>query len=153
MNPHNPDCQLRNALEHFETTLVAPIVGGEFQDWMSRVMSTWTELSTQINYHADQLHPSQFHEIEQADPEMLPRVELLKTEDDAIEQQRDQFNHLVKRLSEVAPKVESDEKRVENPAALLSAHGIALVTRVRTQEVALQTWFVEAFSRDRGVAG
>jgi hypothetical protein len=28
--------------------------------------------------------------------------------------------------------------------------GMALVTQIRKQEVAIQTWFIEAFNRDRG---
>jgi hypothetical protein len=30
--------------------------------------------------------------------------------------------------------------------------GVELVTNVRNQEAAVQTWFVKAFTRDRGVA-
>jgi hypothetical protein len=152
MNPHNPDCQLRRALEEFEVSLVTPIVGGEFDDWMDRVQQTWTEASGQIDYHVTQLHPRHFQEIEKADPEMLPRVEQLTLEDDAIEQERDELNRLVVRLTEVAPQVEPDERRIENPTDLLAKYGIDFITRVRKQEVALQTWYVEAFSRDRGVA-
>ncbi len=152
MNPHNLDCQLRRVLEAFETCLVTPLIGGEFQDWMDRVSKAWAEASSQIHYHSKHLHPRQYQEIELADPEMLPRIEQLKAEDDSIEQQQDLLNRLVVRLLDVAPRLEPDERQAENPAALLSDEGIAFINKVRKQEVALQTWFVEAFNRDRGVA-
>ena len=110
----------------------------------------WSDASAQIHYHIKHLHPRQFDEISKQDPELLPRIELLKAEDDAIEQQREQFSSVMNRVSEHAPKLEPDEEKAQKHTKTLVDDGTAFLTRVRKQEAAVQTWYVEAFNRDGG---
>ncbi len=91
---------LRTALEKFETSLVTPIVAGELAGWLDEVRKTWNEASAQVHYHGKHLHPRQYDEISKQDPELLPRIELLRAEDEAIEQQREHISHAVNRVAQ-----------------------------------------------------
>jgi hypothetical protein len=144
------DEDLKTALSKFENNLVSPIVSGELASWIEEVKTGWSDASAQIHYHIKHLHPRQFDEISKQDPELLPRIELLKAEDDAIEQQREQFSSVMNRVSEHAPKLEPDEEKAQKHTKTLVDDGTAFLTRVRKQEAAVQTWYVEAFNRDGG---
>jgi hypothetical protein len=146
----NPQNELKIALANFETSLVTPIVSGELSAWVEELEKTWREASSQIHYHVKHLHPRQYEEISKQDPELLPRVELLKAEDDAIEQQREQIASAIKRVVQHAPKLEPDEEKAQKHTKTIVDDGTAFLARVRKQEVGLQTWYVEAFNRDRG---
>ena len=144
--------EYRAALDKLETSLNTPIVAGELADWAGVVSNTWADATEQIVRQIQEVHPRQFEEMADADPEMLSRVETLKTEDDEIEQDRDSFQRHLARVVEHAPSFERDEEKIKSYTTSLMDTGLALVQRARKQEVALQTWFVEAFNRDRGVA-
>ncbi len=57
-----------------------------------------------------------------------------------------------RRFAEHAPKFEPHEEKVSGHVKSLVDAGVELVTNVRKQEAAVQTWFVKAFTRDRDVA-
>lgn len=147
---NNPQENLKTALANFETGLVTPIVSGDLAEWLDEVKKYWSEASVQVHNHVKHLHPRQYDEISKQDPELLPRVELLKAEDDAIEQQREHLSGIIQRIAEHAPKLEPDEEKAQKHTKTMIDDGIAFLTRVRRQEAALQTWFVEAFDRDAG---
>jgi hypothetical protein len=71
-------------------------------------------------------------------------------EDAAIEKDRKTFDQAVSRIATHVPKLEPDEEKAQQHVKKLVDEGMAFVARVRKQEVAIQTWFVEAFNRDRG---
>jgi hypothetical protein len=141
---------LKESLAVFETSLATPVISGELADWLGGMQKAWREASSQIHYHIKHLHPRQFEGIGNADPELFPRVEQLQAEDAAIEAEREMFSNVVKRVAEHAPKLEPDEGKAEERTKKLVDEGMAFIARVRKQEVAIQTWFVEAFNRDRG---
>jgi hypothetical protein len=149
LTTHQED-DLKTALAKFESNLVSPIVSGELASWIDDVKTGWSEASEQIHYHIKHLHPRQFDEIGTQDPELLPRIELLKAEDDAIEEQRKQLSTTMDRVTQHAPKLEPDEEKAQKHTQTLVDDGTAFLTRVRKQEAAVQTWYVEAFNRDRG---
>jgi hypothetical protein len=146
---HSPD-ELKTALSTFETSLLTPTISGELATWLEEVQKTWDEASTQIHYHLKHLHPRQFDEISKQDPELFPKIEQLQAEDEAIEQQRAQLSQLIGRVGQHAPKLEPDEEKAQKYTKSLVDQGTAFLTQVRKQEVAVQTWYVEAFNRDRG---
>jgi uncharacterized protein (DUF3084 family) len=146
---HSPD-ELKAALSTFEISLLTPTISGELATWLEEIQKTWDEASTQIHYHLKHLHPRQFDEISKQDPELLPKIEQLQAEDEAIEQQRAQLSQLIGRVGQHAPKLEPDEEKAQKYTKSLVDQGTAFLTQVRKQEVALQTWYVEAFNRDRG---
>jgi hypothetical protein len=53
-------------------------------------------------------------------------------------------------LRPLVQRVEPDEMRAESAMAEFAQTLLDLVQRLRKQEVALRTWLVEAFTRDRG---
>ena len=147
---NHAECDLKPALADFETSLVTPIISGELATWAKEVQKTWSEASAQIHYHLKHLHPRQYGEISQQDPELLPRIELLQAEDEAIEQQREQLAQAISRVTQHMPKFEPDEEKAQKHTKILVDDGTAFLVRVRKQEAAVQTWYVEAFNRDRG---
>jgi hypothetical protein len=146
----NADNDLKASLDAVETSLATPVVSGELAEWLDTVQKTWAEASAQIHFQVTQAHARQYEQISKADPELLPRVEQLQAEDQAIEQQRNQLSQSVRRTAQHAPKLEPDEEKALQHIRKLVDDGAALIARVRKQEVAIQTWFVEAFNRDRG---
>jgi hypothetical protein len=147
---NNTQNDLKIALANFETSLVTPIVSGDMTAWIEEVQKVWAEASAQIHYHIKHLHPRQYDEIGNQDPELLPRIELLKAEDEAIEQQREQIASAVGRVAQHVPKLEPDEEKAQKHTKSLVDDGTGFLSRIRKQEVAVQTWYVEAFARDRG---
>jgi hypothetical protein len=145
-----PEDGLKSALEAFETSLATPVVSGELTDWLEAVEKTWAETSAQVHERIEQRHPQQFEEIGKQDLELLPRVEQLQAEDAAILADLEATATTVARYSEHVPKLEPDEEKAQQHIKKLIDEGIALVARVRKQEVAIQTWYFEAFNRDRG---
>lgn len=142
--------ELKAALSALETSLATPIVSGELSTWLEGVEKSWRTASALICDGAQHGHVSQLEQIGTADPELLPRVEHLQAEDAAIERDRHVVDQEVSRAVAHVPKLEPDEAKARHHVKKLVDGGMALVTRVRKQEIAIQTWFVEAFNRDRG---
>jgi hypothetical protein len=143
---------LRGILETFETRLATPIVSGELQAWARAVAEAWTVVAPEVRRHCDHHHRDQYARMTEEDPELLPRVEKLQTEDEAIRREIATLTAAVERLVVRAEKVEPHEGRLDVEVEALGEQGVAFINRVRKQEVAVQTWFLEAFNRDRGVA-
>lgn len=146
----NPEAELKHAADAFETSLVRPLVSGELAPWIQEVQTAWKEAAAQIHYHAKHLHPRQYEAIAKQDPELLPRIETLRAEDSALEEQRELIHQSVTRIAEHAPKLEPDEEKAQKHIRSLVDDGMKFVTRVRKQSVAVQTWYIEAFNRDVG---
>jgi hypothetical protein len=141
---------LKNALEAFETNLATPVISGELSGWVRGVQKSWSETSSQVHYTVKHLHPREFEEMGGADPELLPRIEQLEAEDAALEEDREKLSTAISRFVEHAPKLEPDEGKAGQHTKKLVDEGLAFIARVRKQQVAIKTWFVEAFNRDRG---
>ncbi len=146
---HSHD-DMKTVLTTFETSLLTPTVSGELAPWLEEVQKSWDEASVQIHYHVKHLHPRQYDEISKQDPELLPRIEQLQAEDEAIEQQRAQLSQSIERMGQHVPKMEPDEEKAQKHTKAIIDSGTAFLTQVRKQEVAVQTWYVEAFNRDGG---
>ena len=141
---------LKNALAAFETSLLAPSVSGELSTWLQEVQKTWEEAPAQIHYHVKHLHPRQYEEIAKQDAELLPRIDQLRKDDEAIEEQREKLSQSIGRVGQHAPKLEPDEEKAQKHVKSMVDDGMAFLIGVRKQEVAVQTWYVEAFNRDGG---
>jgi len=150
MDQANPENDLRAALAAFETSVTTPVVSGELADWVDKVKTSWTEASAQVHYQTKHLHPRQFEEIAEADAALFQQVELMTAEDEAIEEEREKLSQSVMRVAEHVPKMEPDEAKAAPHIKSLSDQAVAFVNRVRKQAVAVQTWYVEAFNRERG---
>jgi hypothetical protein len=149
-NSPTADAALKAALDTFERSLISPIISGDMVGWFEEVEESWREAASQIHFQTKHLHPRRYEEIAQQDSELLPRIDLLKAEDGAIEAEREKFNQGVSRLAEHIPKLEPDEEKAQKYTNTLSDEGVAFIARIRKQAVAVQTWYIEAFNRDRG---
>lgn len=143
---------LKQSLENFETCLVTPMMAGELVSWIGELRGPWIELLAQVREHVRDFHPRQYKQISKEDPELLPRTEKLAAEDFAIEEDGEEFERMLHRFAEHAPKFEPDEEKIAKHLKALVDDGVEFVTRVRKHEAAVQAWFLEAFTRDRGVA-
>jgi hypothetical protein len=141
---------LRAVLASFETNVTAPVVSGELVDWIEKASKSWNEASTQIHFQIKHVHPRQFEEISEVDAALLRQVELMRAEDEGIEAERNKLSQTIHRLTQHIPKMEPDEAKAQPHVQALMHQAVALIARVRKQEVALQTWFAEAFNRERG---
>lgn len=143
---------LKPSLERFETCLLSPVIPGELADWTLEVKASWEDCVARIREHIAELHPRQYKQISKEDPELLPKTEKLQEADAELEEDCEEFDRAVRRFAEHAPKFEPDEEKIAGHVKSLVEAGVVLVTSVRKQEAAVQTWFLEAFTRDRGVA-
>jgi seryl-tRNA synthetase len=147
----NDQRELHDALEAFETALNTPVVSGELEDWTTALASAWRALRGAVEDQLQGPHHAQLKEIGKQDPELLPRVEQLKQEDQGIDRQLGELSERIDRLSAKAPQIEPNEGKADDERTRVMSDGVAFINRVRKQEVGIQTWFLEAFNRDLGV--
>jgi hypothetical protein len=142
--------ELKNSLDALETSIATPIVAGDLAAWIDTVNDSWTQAASQIQLHLDDLHLQQFEEIANQDPELLPRVDALKAEDESIKAQLITLDLMVGRSAQHVPRLAPDEEKAAKFTKRLIDDTTQFIARVRKQAVAVQTWYVEAFQRDRG---
>ena len=145
-----PD-RLTAALTLLETALLTPIVSGELEPWVATVQRALSETAQAVCHQLDMVHPTQLTEIGRRDPEMLPRVEQLREQDQQVHQAVAQLQERSSALDARAERVGSDEARVRDHLPAFIELGLATILQVRKQETTVQTWFVESFQRDKGV--
>lgn len=141
---------LKPALEAFETAVATPIISGELASWVTGLRKTWEKASFQLRESLCCTHKAQYDEMAEHDLEMLPRIDQLKAEDDSLSRECEEINQAVGRTVQHVPKLEPDEAKAQKHVEELVDRALAFITRVRKHEVAVETWFVEAFNRDRG---
>ena len=141
---------LYNSLSAFESQLHIPVIPGELQSWAEAAADALSTLAPLIRHQINEHHREQFRDIRSEDAGLAARIDRLEIEDKSVIAELDELQHLCDRLCERAGQIEPDEQRVKHAVNDLINKGISLVLRVRKQEMAIQTWFVEAFSRDRG---
>jgi hypothetical protein len=149
-NDDNPALQLKTALDSFEVACLRPIISGELQSWVNHLKEEWDRANKQLELHTKHLHPRQYEEITKQDPELFARVDQLRAEDVVIDTERARVDQSIARLAEHLPKLEPDEEKAKVRASTFVDDATAFLARVRKQVVAVQTWYVEAFDRDRG---
>jgi len=152
MNITKPEQELREALDLFETNLETPIIPGEFGKWSRYIQESFPAVAELVRCEIQNAHRKQLDEIAQQDNEMLAIVKQIRKEDIEIAQELDEVGGMIDRLAEKAPSLERTPGATQDSAAApVIQRGIAFITRVKTQEVAVRTWLGEAFNRERGV--
>jgi adenylyl- and sulfurtransferase ThiI len=146
------DVALHDALEAFEASLATPVVSGELAVWSDLVRAAWNSLLPLVFKQATELNPKLYDEITNQDPELFAQIDKLKAEDAALTECCLGLNQTVERVAKLAPLIEPDERKFSEQITKLQKEGAEFVIRVRKQQVAVQTWYQEAFNRDRGVA-
>jgi len=143
--------ELKEVLIAFETSLATPVISGDLPAWIGYVHQNWTDLVPLLQQQLDVQHRAELKEIGRENTELLPRVQQLEIEDEAIREEIRSLTAVITGLARNSARDETHEtKSQENIAAVLVADGQAFVTRVRSQDVAVKTWLGEAFNRDNG---
>jgi hypothetical protein len=141
---------LLDALTRWETALLTPLVSGELKTWIEEACRAFDDVEPALWRQLDHVHPEQIQAIGAEDPEMLPKTEKLRADDQNV---RETFSRLKQRFGELsarAERVDSDEARVSDHLPAMTDEALATIMLIRKQETAVRTWFVEAFQRDRG---
>jgi hypothetical protein len=146
--PHDLD----KALKHFTLCLEDPCVPGELEEWTRAVWQALQAVRPVLHKHLAVDHQEHFARITEEDSEMFRQVTLLRKEDRNILQHFESLADFTKKLLERAPRVEPNEAQVHEEVSALITDGLAFVVQVQRQDIAIRTWFQEAFLRDRGVA-
>ena len=97
-------------------------------------------------------HRDHYSRILEEDAEMYRHVFQLKQADQKLIEEFDSLAQMGQTLAARAPKVGWDEARLHGAVASLVQAGLAFILHWQQQEIALRTWLVEAFTRERGVA-
>jgi hypothetical protein len=144
--------QFRDALEQFETCAGAPLIEGEMPQWIECVDEAIAMLKPRLEQQLGEVHRAELVQIRRTDQEMYRHVEELQAEDQRIAESFRAIQERLPILRQLAERVEPDEKRAAKAVEEFADNALKLVMQIRKQEVAFQTWLMEAFTRDRGVA-
>lgn len=139
-------------LDGLEQQLETPVVPGELESWTGEAQLAMARLAHALRHRVEDVHDEQLAEIAAEDAELVIRVEALRGEDEALLEEVDRLRSRAAKLNEAAPRAEPNERRLGRGVDAFVEEALAFVIRVRKQEVALRTWYQEAFQRDRGVA-
>ena len=144
--------RLKNALQALERDLETPIVPGEFPAWIQNLRKSYEQVGQELQGRLPSTHEQQFREIGEQDPDLLSRVQALREEDRDI---LVTFKSVHRRIQELATTVEERSTLTNSPEVRdridqVVQAGLDLVIRIRTQEISLKTWKLEAYQRDRG---
>jgi len=149
-SPHVVDV-IKKRLAELEEALELPLVAGELTVWTARVAQAARIVHSILTDPLAQAHREDFAEIAEQDLEMATCVDNMRAEDAAIRLEFERFRELADNVASAAGRVEPDELTLDKARTHLIDHGLALVLRIRKQEAAVRTWYLEAFQRDRGV--
>jgi hypothetical protein len=144
--------RLKKAIEKFETCLITPVVSGELEAWTTAVQQAYGELVPVLQSRLASKEKDQLNQISEQDSELLPRVEQLRQQRDELLTEAIRLGDLINRVDVKSERVEPNEGLANKDVSETVSRGLAFVLQCRSHEVALDTWFNEAFNRDRGVA-
>jgi len=144
------DKDLKDALAKLETAILTPVVSGELTEWVRVATLASNDMRNQLQHYREGVLEPQCAVISETDPDLLPRVQELKREDDAISKELAEFRDNLASLTYRAADVETDESKVNNHRSTVETQGLAFVVHVRRELAAAATWFNEALFRDRG---
>jgi hypothetical protein len=141
-----------NLLQHWERCFATPVVEGELESWAATLREVTDEIRMRLRQRMDETHQREFDDIEAQDPALVPRVEQLKHDDQAL---WEDFENMVKKIAALHDQVLEEPKetdKLHHAAQVVAERGLEMVVHIRKQETAVATWLMEAFQRDRGVA-
>ena len=148
---HESTHHIETLLKALEAALESPIVPGEFENWLESVERAFLESQSELHSHLGGNHQRQLEDVQRQDMDLASRVQHLREID---RQLLDRLHHLDRYILALREREDGDgeTQRVDRSAERLIDEALRFVIDVRKQEAAVNTWFVEAFQRDRGVA-
>ena len=151
MSDHEtPHLQL--ILKRLEDQLETPVIPGELVEWLQTTERLLSYLRIALPEESDRRHENLLSEIGDEDPGLIPRVEKMRIEDRRIVAEAERQLKIVSAMSQHSASLEPAEARAKHGLENIISDGLQLVIRIRKQEAAIETWYLEAFDRDRGVA-
>lgn len=143
--------QFEDALREFEEAVLSPVVPGELVRWTETTAKSTAALRSTLATRISSDHASVLNSIAEADPELIPRVELIRVEDEALGARANEMAEAAEQLHSMAEVMEPEEEdfKVLMKHFLTAAEKFA--SRVKIQEQAITTWYVESQQRDRGL--
>jgi len=149
---HHQLCEeLSQSLAALERALETPLVSGELVAWLQEVQEDISQLGPELHQRVEREHAQLLSQIMQQDLELASHVEHLHNEGQAILQQFALLRRGIDELAAIAASIEPQENRLRNFLQDLIQAGIEFIVRLHKQEVAIDTWYREAFLRIRGV--
>ena len=143
------ETDLKAAIDKLETALLTPALSGEVVGWITQVQDSADDVDELLKPCLERLH-SDFTEIAKADNELLFRVEQMVAGEKELMQMHDEFRRNLHLLATKAPKVFSDEAKVNDERVKVEQQGTKLLTELKRLQAAASTWLQEAVYRDRG---
>lgn len=145
------DGDFRTAVESLETCLMTPRVPGELVGWVDAVQTALKNVGKALTPQIECEHHALFEQITSEDPELHTRIDSIKAGDEQSQSELNTLQDRVTALQKGVPQVEPDEARLETELRSFIESGLSFVLHLRKQEVAIDTWFKEAFNRVRGI--
>lgn len=137
-------------VQKLEGCLETPIVPGELEPWFVALQGAISDLAPVLRHHVGETHRQQCSEITREDSEMHARVRQLKQESHEVLEAFDKLETQASQFSKRASAMEPGELAAKGVLQLFVDEALWLVVRIRKQELAIRTWFLEAFNRERG---
>lgn len=141
---------LLEVLAELEANVESPCVPGELERWFGDVDDAFQRLWPLFDHQIHTVHPQEFSEISAEDEELSRRVEQMRQEDAAIAQAAVRLQTRIESFETAAANIEPDEAKFRTALEDFVKAILEWIIRVRTQEHAIRTWLMEAFTRDRG---
>lgn len=142
---------LKEALGRLERRLETPVVPGELTEWIRAAVDACHDVGPALVRQMRKTHEPILDEMAREDFELVHRIEALRKEDEELRCDYQRLRDAADALAEQAEAAEPHERRWDERRASFVRQGLDFVIRARTQELAVETWFLEAFDRDRGV--
>ena len=145
-----PTVALEETMAKLERALFAPVVAGELKDWLDNVEEAARTFATDWTRHLHTTAHAEYREIARNDAEMLPTVTKMIESDQQLLHDLATFQDELHSLAKQAEEVGWQEGKLAGRQKKLEELGTLLITRIKKQQLAAETWLHEAFYRDRG---
>lgn len=147
-----PTSAFFQALERLESRLETPVVPGELSGWANAARAAADEAARAFDETVSGVHDRMYKDIVEQDPGAQNRVDGLREEDRRLLSDLSSLLSKISTLAKSAHYIEPDESQLEEQMDAAIQYGLKFVIDSRKQERALETWYLEAFGRDRGTA-
>ena len=150
-NSKESEHPLIQTLKEFETTLATPIVSGELIEWSTNAAAVCGRLGKILRDDIPRQHGEVFARILQQDLTLASQIEKLKSSDtQLVDEQLDLVESSLQALTQSARSAKQDEAKLATASKEAVKLAMEFVVAVRAQETIIETWLIEAFSRDLG---
>ncbi len=140
----------QDALNRLEDCLVTPVMPGELSSWLGTLAEAAETTGALLWRQIEGPNQQEYAQIEALDPNLCPHVEMLKKGDQDSYQRLEAFMDQIARVRRRAEMFSANEILFQTPVNSLLDEGLSWVIHAKRQEKARESWYLEAFIRDRG---